>query len=302
MCGLVESSRGGKLSVDYWGPSDGFPVFLMHGTPGSRNGPRPRTTVLHWLGVKLIGYDRPGYGDSTRQPGRAVCDAADDVRAIADNLELDTFAIVGRSGGGPHAMACAEAMPDRVTKLAVLVSLAPAVADDLDWYEGMNDLNRAEYGNIDRDDTGALNALIKQSRRIREDPEVLLDSLGPQLTTADRRVVEDADMRRLLLDTYREALKHNEHGWLDDVLAFRRSWGFDPADIKVPMLLWHGAEDRFSPINHMRWLAERIPQAKSWIQHGAAHFSAMEVLPSVLSWVSAPTQTPFVSDHAFAPL
>ncbi len=117
----MKTPDGRHLSTQTYGDPDGKPVFLLHGTPGSRLGPHPRGTVLHRLGVRLIAFDRPGYGDSDRFQGRRVADAATDVLAIADAFGLDKFAVVGRSGGGPHALACAALLPDRLTKVAVLV-------------------------------------------------------------------------------------------------------------------------------------------------------------------------------------
>src|SRR5262249_53418979 len=117
-----------QLAVEVCGAPDGLSVFLMHGTPGSRSGPRPRSSLLYRLGIRLISYDRPGYGGSSRVPGRCVADAADDVRAIADALRLDRFAVIGRSGGGPHALACAARLDDRVIATAALVSIAPPYA------------------------------------------------------------------------------------------------------------------------------------------------------------------------------
>ena len=101
------------LTIDVSGAPDGAPVFLLHGTPGSRNGPKPRSSVLYRLGVRLICYDRPGYGGSSRVPDRRVADAARDVEMIADKLKLGRFAVVGRSGGGPHALACSALLSDR---------------------------------------------------------------------------------------------------------------------------------------------------------------------------------------------
>ena len=104
--GLILLQSGGRrLAIEQCGEPEGKPVFLMHGTPGSRLGPRPRAIVLHQLGVRLIAFDRPGYGGSDRKFGRTVADVATDVAAIADALELDRFAVLGRSGGGPHALA-----------------------------------------------------------------------------------------------------------------------------------------------------------------------------------------------------
>ena len=121
------------------------PIFLLHGTPGSRLGPHPRSSVLHRLGVQLIAFDRPGYGESDRMAGRQVADVAADVLAIADAYGLDRFAVVGRSGGGPHALACAALLPERVTRAAVLVGLAPHGAAGLDWFDGMAESNVTEF-------------------------------------------------------------------------------------------------------------------------------------------------------------
>lgn len=121
----VRVADGRNLTVERWGDPHGKPVFLLHGMPGSRLGPAPRGMVLYQRRMQLIAYDRPGYGGSDRHPGRTVADVAAEVAAIADSLGLDTFAVAGRSGGAPGALACAALLPDRVTRTAALVSLAP---------------------------------------------------------------------------------------------------------------------------------------------------------------------------------
>jgi pimeloyl-ACP methyl ester carboxylesterase len=121
---------------------------------------------------------------------------------------------------------------------------------------------------------------------IRDDPEFLLKFLEPALTDPDRRIVDDHGIRRLLTRTYAEALRCGADGWIDDVLAFRRPWGFDLGKIEIPVLLWHGAEDVFSPVAHTRWLADQIPGAHIEVQTGAAHFDAVAVLPRVLGWLN----------------
>ncbi|WP_199484940.1 alpha/beta fold hydrolase [Actinomadura craniellae] len=288
MVRLIDAGDGRKLAVETWGAPDGMPVFLLHGTPGSRSGPRPRDIVLHRLGVRLISYDRPGYGRSDRQPGRTVADAARDVETIATALGVERFGVVGRSGGGPHALACAARLRRRVVRVAALVSLAPGDADGLDWYGGMNDSNRREYRTTD-DDVDFLAAdLIDRAKQIQEDPDSLVRRLLPELERADRRVVEDVGLRRLLGQTYREAVRLGADGWIDDVLAFRRDWGFELPAIRVPVLLWHGAEDMFSPVGHTRWLAERIPGALLRVEPGLAHFGAVEILPRILAWIAEP--------------
>jgi pimeloyl-ACP methyl ester carboxylesterase len=303
---------GRRLAVETAGAPHGKPVFLLHGTPGSRHGPRPRGIVLYRLGVRLISYDRPGYGGSDRDIGRTIADAATDVAAIADALNIDRFGVVGRSGGGPHALACAARLGDRVEKAAVLVGLAPSDAEGLDWYDGMTPSNVEEFstadagasgGRADNDELEAtFKALAERAYEIRDDPETLISFLLPELAVPDRRVVDDIAIRRQLMTTYAEGLREGPGGWIDDVLALRRSWGFDLSKITVPTLLWHGADDRFSPVGHAEWLARKIPTSIVEVQPGAAHFGAVEVLPQVLAWVAGQrgAEQPFNSRVAFS--
>ena len=283
-----EVKSGGRLlAVEITGAPDGSPVFLLHGTPGSRIGPKPRGSVLYRRGIRLISYDRPGYGDSTRHEGRYVAHAAADVEAIADELRLDRFAVVGRSGGGPHALACAAMLPDRVTRAAVLVSLAPPDAAGLDWYDGMTEDNIRDFSTVDQDLPTLVDRLGARADRLRRDPGAIFDVLRDQLNVVDRRVVNDFAIRRLLADSYREALRTGPAGWIDDVCALRRPWGFSLRSITAPVRLWHGADDSIAPVGHTRWLARCVPGARIQVQTGAGHFAAVEILPEILSWLAA---------------
>jgi pimeloyl-ACP methyl ester carboxylesterase len=284
---VVETGDGRRLWVEVAGDLSGSPVFLLHGTPGSRLGPRPRSLLLHRLGVRLISFDRPGYGGSDRLPGRRVADAAMDVAAIADAYGLDQFAVAGRSGGGPHALACAALLPERVSRAAVLVSLAPREADGLDWFGGMADSNVDAYagpeGRLDR----VIARLTETADIVRDDPASLIAKLQEEMTDDDRRVVADAGIRLGLMRAYAEALRQSAYGWIDDVRAFRTEWGFDPATVSAPVLLWHGERDMFSPVSHSRWLGSRIPDAMVVVKSDAAHFNALSVLPDILQWLIA---------------
>ncbi|MFE5853663.1 MULTISPECIES: alpha/beta fold hydrolase [unclassified Streptomyces] len=281
----VRAADGRHLMVERLGDPRGRPVFLLHGTPGSRLGPAPRGMVLYQSRTQLIAYDRPGYGGSDRLAGRSVCDVAEDVRAIADELGLERFAVVGRSGGAPHALACAALMPDRVTRTAALVTLAPRDADGLDWFEGMAASNVLEYTSAVTDPAGLTERFILRSAEIRKDPIRLLNDLRRELTDSDRMVVKDAGVRSMLLRNYHEALRTSAYGWIDDALAFSSPWGFDPADISGQVMLWHGEQDVFSPVGHSRWLAERIPGATAVLEPTAAHFDALHALPGILTWL-----------------
>jgi pimeloyl-ACP methyl ester carboxylesterase len=283
----VRTADGRRLSTQVHGDPEGRPVFLLHGTPGSRLGPHPRSAVLHRLGVRLISFDRPGYGESERLEGRRVADVAADVMAIADAHDLDRFSVVGRSGGGPHALACAALLPERTARAAVLVGIAPHGADGLDWFDGMTQSNVVEF-------TAGANSyadIVAHTREVasavRADPASLIARLHAELPDPDRRVVADHGIRSMLIKTYAEALRTSDFGWIDDVLAFCSPWGFDPAAITIPVLLWHGASDVFSPASHARWLADKIPNAAVVVQAGAAHFGALDVLPDILRWLCA---------------
>ncbi|MFZ3496592.1 alpha/beta fold hydrolase [Streptomyces sp. 5.8] len=281
----VRVADGRNLTVERWGDPDGKPVFLLHGMPGSRLGPAPRGMVLYQRRMQLIAYDRPGYGGSDRHPGRTVADVAAEVAAVADSLGLDSFAVAGRSGGAPGALACAALLPDRVTRTAALVPLAPRDAEDLDWFEGMTASNVIAYSTAGRDPEELAARLIPRAAGIAADPGQLLDELRRELTESDRLVVSDAGLRAMLLRNYREGVRTSAYGWIDDILAFSTPWGFDPADIRCPVMIWHGGLDEFSPVGHSRWLGRRIPGATTTIDPAAAHFGALHALPDVLTWL-----------------
>ncbi|MBT2508275.1 alpha/beta hydrolase [Streptomyces sp. ISL-98] len=276
---------GRHLAVDRLGDPCGTPVFLLHGTPGSRLGAAPRSMVECRPGMQVIVYDRPGYGGSDRRPGRSIADAAEDVRSIADALGLERFAVAGRSGGAPHALACAALLPGRVTRTAALVSLAPRDSVGLDWFDGMTASNVRDYTTASSHPEEIAERLAVRSATIRKDPARLLDELERELTDTDRRIVSDAEVRSMLITNYVETLRSSAYGWIDDVLATCRPWGFDPADIPGPVLLWHGEKDGFSPVGHARWLAERIPGATAVLDPAASHFDAINALPGVFGWL-----------------
>ncbi|MBP2704049.1 alpha/beta hydrolase [Microbispora sp. RL4-1S] len=285
MTQIVLAPDGRRLAVEERGKPGGRPVFLLHGTPGSRLGPSPRATVLYRLGIRLISFDRPGYGCSDRMKGRAVADVAADVAAIADALGVCRFAVVGRSGGAPHALACAALLPDRLTRAAALVGLAPRGAEGLDWFEGMAESNVVEYRFAQAARRAVASRLASAAEQIRADPASKVVGLSQQVPESDRRVVADHGIRRMLVRTFAEGLRDSADGWVDDVLAFCGEWGFDPAAIGTPTLLWHGENDIFSPVSHTRWLGERIPTATLKVERGKAHFGAFDVLPKVILWL-----------------
>src|SRR5438132_4096432 len=128
------------------GAADGTPVLACHGTPGSRLTRHPDPEIYERHGVRMVAYDRPGYGRSDPQPGRSVADAAADIAAIADELGFEGFAVAGGSGGAPHALACGALLGDRVLRVGALVTPAPSNTDDFDFFAGLAELNVKEFG------------------------------------------------------------------------------------------------------------------------------------------------------------
>ena len=129
--------------------------------------------------------------------------------------------------------------------------------------------------------------LEEQAERVSRGSEGLLSALWSEMASHDKEVVGDIALCRIIADIHVEALDNNcIDGWMDDVVALSRPWGFEPAKITVPVKLWGGKDDVFSPIGHTYWLAERISGAEVEVGYGKAHFGAVEVLPSFLAWVA----------------
>lgn len=287
MAQVVRAPDGRRLAVEIAGAPTGKAVFLMHGTPGTLLGPRPRGIFLYRLGIRLISYNRPGYPGSDRVEGRLVADAAADVEAIADYFDIDKFSVIGRSGGAPHALACAadKRLSDRLICTAALSSLAPFDAEGLEWYADMAKSNVQAYQDAESNLQALIATFNQHAQQVRNNSQGLLNKLRPELVGSDRQVIGDIALRRILAQTHAEALRESVDGWVDDVIALSHPWCVSFSDITEPVLLWHGGDDVFSPASHTRWLARQVPDSELVLRSGAAHFEAIKVLPEILRWV-----------------
>jgi pimeloyl-ACP methyl ester carboxylesterase len=273
------------LRVQDGGDYGGMPVLIHNGTPGSRLLYHRDLDDALSKGIRLLGYDRPGYGKSTPQPGRTVADAADDVVTIADALGIDRLAVEGRSGGGPHALACAALLPGRVTAVASLASPAPYPSDGLDWLGDMGEDNVAEFGAA----LAGREALEPYLRRAADDllaadADGVVEALRSLLSPIDARAL-DHDLAEYFVADTRIAIGEQTDGWLDDDLAFVRPWGFELDRIEVPVLLWHGVHDQFVPVAHGKWLAEHIPGVDAHLSEDDGHVSLVHRMPEVHAWL-----------------
>jgi pimeloyl-ACP methyl ester carboxylesterase len=249
---------------------DGTPVFWFHGTPNLGAPPVP----LFRDDIRWISYDRPGYGGSTPRPGRDIASAAADVAAIADELDLDRFAALSHSGGGPHALACAALLPDRVTAVATMAGLAPYDSQGLDWFAGM-----APSG------VASLRAAAA-GRAAKERHEATAADGEPGFTDRDLAMFDGP--WSWLLDVVRPALAAGPAPLIDDDLAYVAPWGFDPAGITVPVLILHGGADLMVPSSHGVWLAGHCPTAELWLRPEDGHLSILNAAPAALEWLTQP--------------
>lgn len=284
----VRAKDGRELRIVEAGAAEGLAVLVHNGTPMSRLLFQPCVEDADQRGIRLIGYDRPGYGGSTPHPGRNVADAARDVAAIADALDIDRLATWGISGGGPHALACAALLPERVVAAASLASVAPYPAEGLDWFAGMGEANVAEFG-LTLEGREALEPFLRHERdaMLAAGPAGLAGAMRTLLSPTDHAVFtgETADY---MFEAFRAGNEERLDGWLDDDLAFAKPWGFELEQIEVPVLLWQGAEDRFVPFAHGEWLARRIPTVDARLSRDDGHLTLLvRRLGEVHGWLVA---------------
>ncbi|MEU7619404.1 alpha/beta fold hydrolase [Micromonospora rifamycinica] len=264
---------GGTLHV-YDTGDDGtgrLPVVWHHGSPNIGTPPAPLFAVGDRLGLRWVSYDRPGYGGSTRLPGRDVASAAGFTARVADALGLDRFATLGHSGGAPHALACGALLPDRVTAVVAVAGLAPYGAAGLDWFAGMTPSGVASLG------------AAVQGRAARERLAASDVDYDPEFTPADLAAL--AGPWSWFDSVVGPAVRGGPAGIVDDDLAYVAPWGFDPARVPVPVLLLHGGRDRVAPAAHSRWLAGVCPTAELRIAADAGHISVLDGAPAALEWL-----------------
>jgi pimeloyl-ACP methyl ester carboxylesterase len=255
----IETPDGRTLAVQEDGDPEGKPVLAHNGTPNSRQLYGPHIADAAARGIRLISYDRPGYGWSSPHPRRNVAACAEDVRAICAALGITRLATWGVSGGGPHALACAALLPDLVVAAASLASLAPYPAEGLDWFAGMGQDNVDDFKLVLKDPIAArAKAAFDRDGLLSASPADLHAQFATLLTPTDAAVMTGQVAEHLSLCIW-DGLGPGIEGWAEDGLALAYPWGFSVSDITVPVLLMHGREDQFVPFGHGEWLAARIP-------------------------------------------
>jgi pimeloyl-ACP methyl ester carboxylesterase len=275
----LEAADGRTLAFAVWGNPDGFPLLSLHGTPGCRLQRWPREDLYIELGVCLVTHDRAGYGRSDRRPGRRVVDEVGDVRALADELGFDRFGVTGGSGGGPHVLACAALLGDRVVRATCDVGVAPLGAPGLTedaWVAGMDPENVKEFRQaLAGEDvlTRHVEALQGQAEeRAAVDPSTIFQDFD--LSESDRAQLARPEIVQIMRESAFEWAVNGVGGWVDDDLAFVRPWGFDLAAVSVPVLIRYGMSDVLVPPAHGEWLAANVPGSIVKIDEVAGHMGA----------------------------
>jgi len=286
----VQTNDGRTLAYEQQGDPGGVPVFALHGTPGSRfSGMHPDPEKVSEAGLRQITYDRPGYGGSTRQHGRRVVDCVTDIVTIADELGLERFAVTGSSGGAPHSLAAAARLPERVTRAECNVGPAPYEAKGLDYFNGMDPENIKELGWALAGEETLVPELEREAQkaldRLDVDPAALLSEFD--LSEADRAVLAQEVVKQRMRISFHEAMAQGIGGWVDDDLACVRPWGFDLAEIRVPVRVRYGATDVLVPAAHGAWLAAHVPGAMVVVDEVSGHMSTPdERLERIRAFVS----------------
>jgi pimeloyl-ACP methyl ester carboxylesterase len=243
-------------------------VIWFHGSPQTGAILEPIAAAAASREIRIVSYARPSYGGSTAAPGREVASAASDVGAIADALGIERFAVMGASGGGPHALACAALLPDRVAAVATFASLAP-FRDEPGWFDGM-----AAPGGLKAAARGR-EARARFAETDDFDPTQFIAPDWSALEGPWRSLGQDAGA----------AGAAGMDGLIDDDVAFAKPWGFELAAVHAPVLLVQGGGDRVVPASHAQALLAALPNAELWLRPRDGHVSVLTGIGLAMDWL-----------------
>jgi len=250
---------------------DRLAVFWHHGTPNIGTPPAPLFATSERLGIRWVGYDRPGYGGSTAVPGRDIASAASDVAQVADALGIARFGVMGHSGGGAHALACGALLPNRVLGVVSVAGLAPFGAEGLDWFAEISP-------------GGAASLRAAAAGRAAKEAYEATAGYDPEMFTPADHAALAAEWSWFEI-VVGPAMAAGPGGLIDDDLAHVTPWGFEPAEVVAPTLLLHGAQDRVVPSAHGEWLARHCPNAELRLSSDDGHISVLSGGAAALEWL-----------------
>jgi pimeloyl-ACP methyl ester carboxylesterase len=278
---------GRQVRVREVGEDGGFTVVHFHGTPGSRLDLDWADELVEAHRVRLITFDRPGYGRSEPSPF-SLSSIAGLTLEICDRLGVSRFAAMGMSGGGPFALATAAELPERVS--AVGVASGPGPLQEVPG--GLGELSAADTEGISYlpgDPARAVETIAADLPDIASvnDAAALFEMFEPLLSDRDKAVFRNQDLAEAFLRSAREAVRNGNYGYGWDNVSWLGKWDFDVESVRCPVLLWYGTEDLMAPPVHARWLAEHLPDARMTMREGYGHLAIFEHLPEMLEQLRA---------------
>ena len=282
--GRLDLRDGRTLAWREYGPPDGVPVLRFQGTPGSRKSRHAHEDSYVKLGARVLAFDRPGYGESTRLPGRGFSEVVDDAAELLDDRQFERVHVIGGSGGGPHVLAFAARHPGRVRAATVVVGGAPLEEADI---ENLIGLNREGWHAAHEGWQAMFDLLAPVREGILKDPlgqfRTIMDTAPP----SDKEVMEDPDWQRVFQEDVTEALRQGAEGWADESLLFAGDWDFDPREARCSLVWWHGEDDANAPISAVRRLLADMDGVELRVWDSSGHFEPYrrhdEILGELLS-------------------
>ena len=280
---IITLSDGRKLSYAEYGDSDGTPIILFHGAPGTRLYWKSFPNFPFQSGVRLIAVDRPGYGLSDFKASQTYAEWPDDVLELIDSLGLNRVAVLGVSGGGPGTLACAWKISDRLTTVGVISSLAPLTPETM---AGVSQTNRFFYGLARR-----APRLIRLNMGMaafvsRRNPNKLIGKMKYKMSSADQSALNQPVVRQTLAQNFRDAYKNGGRGAAQDIINQANPWPFALEEIKMPVHIWQPEDDTSTPIAMGRYLGKTIPNSLVHFIPNAGHLWHIEHLNEVLGMLT----------------
>ena len=280
--GQLQLPDGRMLAWRWWGEPGSTPILRLQGTPGSRLFRHPDPGIQRSLGVRYLMADRPGFGGSTRLPGRGVADISEDLAALLDHHQLGRVPVMGTSGGGPHALAIAARHPERITAVSVIAGaspLEPGEVSRLGW------ANAAGYAAAERGWEALHELEVEVRGRILG--EEGMAGIGSDLPAEDRAIMQDPAWQSMGRAQTAEALRQGAEGWTDESMALHHDWDFDLEAVEATVTWWHGDDDVNAPLAAARRAAARLRRADLRVWHHEGHFASVtheaEIVRELLS-------------------
>ncbi|MBF4162869.1 alpha/beta fold hydrolase [Nocardioides acrostichi] len=285
--GNVEVGDGRRMSFAEYGSRSGPAIVWMHGTPGARRQiPLEARDYAREHGLRIIGIDRPGIGSSTPHLYEQILDWTDDLALLLDTLSIEEFRVVGLSGGGPYALAAGAAFPDRVPGVGVLGGVAPTVGPHAsDGGIIQLAVHLAPLLQAGRVPLGI--ALTQAIRLLRPVAGSGLDLYAAVQPAGDKNLLSRPEFKAMFLDDLLNGSRFQTSAPINDLILFTRPWGFEPADVTVPVRWWHGDADHIVPFRHGQQVVDALPDATMTVIDGESHLGGLGIAEEVLSTLSA---------------